>query len=458
MADNIPGQQAQEVDVASVVDPALARSADPASDLAAAALMKVFGGQPQPPAQPPAPQPTAQPPAQPPAPQPTAQPPAPPVQPPAPQPPVQPPAPPAPVSIADRYSAPDPNAQPVVPTLPEGPPEQDIRLPENTAENVGHAFAAVRAEVKKYKQMAEEFRRQVEQVRADYSTYAQRESAITEKLTAEQNRAKELEEKLGQLDLEQSPAFREKYDAPLNAVSAEIAKTLVANGYQPQQADDLARQVVLAKDVAAVSSLPGMAELPSTVQGMIMYKFNEADGLWAQRDQALAEWRSTREGLQQTATREDAVVSAQRRAELVGTGIDRVSKVAPDFIWNDPEFAEFRKTEVEKVKAWYGQAPEDQIAAAAVEGALVAPFAYRLVKGLMDKVMELQGALDAHHRIGNPRTVPYYRPPEVAAPPAPPPPPAGEQKSWTPVDTGTDPVAAASSLIADGALKKMFQQ
>ena len=418
------GQNPTETNVAGVVDPALAASANPAADLAAAALKGLFGGAPQP-------QPA-----------------------PAPAPAPEPPVPPPPVSIADRYAAPDPNAQPVVPTLPDIPPQEDIRLPENTAENVGHAFAAARAEAKKYRQMAEEFKAQVEKVRADYESYAQRESALAEKLTAEQNRAHDLEEKIGKMDLEQSPAFKAKYDAPISAIREEIAKTLVANGYQQTQADELSKQVVLAENAAAVAALPGVSELPSTVQGMLMYKFNESDGLWAQRNQALSEWRATQQGLQQTTVREDAVVSAQHRAELAATGLDRISKVVPQFIWNDPEFVKLRDTEVEKVKAWYGQAGEDQLAAAAVEGALVAPFAYRLVEGLGQKIVELQGVIDARNQLGSPRTVPYYH----GAPPPPPPPKpdnGGEGKSWQPVEAGTDPLAAAGAL-ASGALKKMF--
>ena len=454
--DSNPGETTQ-VTLPQGADPGLVGSANPAGDMAAAAISKLFGGAAPQTAEPPAPAPAAQPPAppaQPPAPAPAAQPPAPPAQPPTP---VQPPA---PATLDARYGAPDTRTQPEVPVLPDVPAETDIRLPENAPENIGHAFAAARAETRKFRQLAEQYRQEVEKVRADYSNYAQRESALAEKLRGEEAKSHDLEEKLGQLDLEQSPAFRAKYDAPLRSIQAEIAKTLVdAGGYQQQQADALAEQVVLAKDSNAVVGLEGFSELPATVQGMLMYKFNEADGLWSQRGQALESWRATREGLRQTETREGAVVSAQRRSELVSTGIDRVSKLAPQFIWNDPEFAGTRDSELEKVKAWYGQAPEDQIAAAAVEGALIAPFAYRMVQGLMDKVVELQGLLDAKRRVAAPPTVPYYRPPSVPAPAAPakPAPTDDQPKSWTPVETAADPVAAAGAIVGD-ALKGMFQK
>ena len=107
------------------------------------------------------------------------------------------------------------------------------------------------------------------------------------------------------------------------------------------------------------------------------------------------------------------------------------------------------------MKAWYGQAGEDQLAAAAVEGALVAPFAYRMIDGLARKVAELQGVIDARNRISAPATVPYFRAPAVPAPaPAPAPKPA-DPRAWSDVDTKTDPLKAAASLV-DGSLKKMF--
>lgn len=339
--------------------------------------------------------------------------------------------------------------------LPDVPAQEDLRLPETAAENVGHAFAAARAETKKFRDLAEQYRQQAEKMKADYESFAPRETAFAEKLTAEQNRSRELEERLGRLDLEQAPSFREKYDVPIKAVRDEIARTLAANGYQQQDADELAKQIVLGETAQEVAQLPGVSELPSTVQGMLMYKFSEADGLWAQRGQALAQWRTTQQGLEQTTHREDAVTAAQRRLDLVSTGLDRVAKVVPGMIWSDPEFAKFRESEVEKVKAWYGQASDDQIATAAVEGAVVAPFVYKLVDGLAKKVMELQGVIDTGHRVASPSTVPYYRPPTLPAPVAPPTAPATPE-SWSEVDAKTDPVAAASGL-AGAALKRMFQ-
>ena len=436
---------------ADSIDPRLRGSANPAADLAAGLVQGVMDrmkgvGNP-PPAEPPANQ------NPPPAPANPSPPPANPNPPPAnPNPPPapadqNPPPTPQPVSLADRYAKPDPNAQPEVPTLEPVPAQQDIRLPENTAENVGRAFAAARAETKKFRDLAESYRQQVEKVKTDYANYAHREAAIVEKLTSAENRNKELEEQIGKLDLEQSPAFRAKYDDPITQKQTDLANELVKSGVPAETAGQLAGQVITAKDINAVQEL--VAQLAPAAQGIAMIRFNEADALFAQRDQALTEWRQTRTGLEQVAAREGIIDDAQHRLDLSTYGLERVSAIVPQNLWNDPDFVAYRGEQEEKVKAWYGQASEEQIAAAAVEGALVAPYAYQIIQQLGETILHLQGQLDAKARISAPPVGSVFRQVEVQPPPAPPAKPEGDEpsKPWSQVDPGTDPVSAAAALV-----------
>ena len=113
-------------------------------------------------------------------------------------------------------------------------------------------------------------------------------------------------------------------------------------------------------------------------------------------------------------------------------------------VWNDPGFAEYRSANEAKAKAWLGQAPEPQVAAAALEGMLVAPFAYKLVEGLTAEVLKLRSALDARHRAASPTVAPYYVSPPV--PPAPPRPAAPTTPLGNPVVT---PVTAATASPVD---------
>ena len=335
------------------IDPRLRGSANPAADLAAGLVQGVMdrmkGGGNPPPAEPPANQNLNPPP----APANPNPPPANPNPPPAPENQTPPPTP-KPVSLADRYAKPDPSAPPEVPTLEPVPAQHDIRLPENTADNVGHAFAAARAETKKFRDLAESYRQQVEKVKTDYANYAQREAAITEKLTSAENRNKELEEQIGKLDLEQSPAFRAKYDDPITQKQADLADELVKSGVPAETAGQLAGQIITATDINAVQEL--VAQLAPAAQGIAMIRYNEADALFAQRDQALTEWRQTRTGLEQVATREGIIDDAQHRLDLSTYGLERVAAIVPQNLWNDPDFVAYRGEQEEKVKAWYADA------------------------------------------------------------------------------------------------------
>ena len=295
--------------------------------------------------------------------------------------------------------------------------------------------------------MAEDYRAQVEAVRKQYETYSQRENALAEKLTAAENRSHELEEEIGKLDLKRSPAFQQQYDLPLQQVQDEIAKILVDNGYQQDAAIQAANDIMMAD----ANQVPEMVrELPSVVQGMVMYKHNDADALWARRSQAIDEWRTTQTGLSEVGARADAVQSAQHRADVASAAIDRIRSLAPTMQWDAPEFVKRRDEAIEKAKAWYQTAPEDQIAAAAMEGTL-APFAYERMNALEQEVARLQQQLEASARLRNPTVTPYYPSVPIVLPPRPPTPPGQVPgQPWAaPVDNKTNPMQAAEMAVGN---------
>ena len=264
---------------------------------------------------------------------------------------------------------------------------------------------------------------------------AKRDEALKQ-LADEQGRSHSLEDQIGRLDLERSPAFREKYDVPIIAIRNELAGQFVHAGVPQDRAVKLADQVVQTQspdDVPAVVS-----ELPTAVQGMAMYKHAEVNRLFEERERELNDWRATQEGLSEVGARESVEVSARQRNELCDTGIDRLSRAVR--FWDDPAFVSYRDAQASKVKAWFAQAPRDQIAAAAVEGALVAPFAYDQIEKLQREVADLRGRYESRMRLSAPGVAPYYAP---VAPPAPPPPPPPQMQ---PEDMD-DPVRAAQRLV-----------
>ena len=270
---------------------------------------------------------------------------------------------------------------------------------------------------------------------------------LTRQLADEQNRARSLEDEIGKLDLQRSPEFVEKYDRPIAAIRDQLVEQFRKGGIAEQEANDLALRVLDSTTVDEVQN--AVAELPTALQGMAMFKFNEADGLFGQRDQALREWRETQAGLAQVAKREHPVIDAERRRSLCDTGFDRVSKVV-DF-WNDPVFVRHRTSEADKVRAWFANAPEDQVVAAAVEGALVAPFAYSQIALLQQKLAEAYHALEGRTRAGAPSVAPYYRSAPVQPPPAPSNAPSKDDIAMD------DPVAYARRML-DGTAQGMGVQ
>ena len=344
----------------------------------------------------------------------------------------------SPDGFAARFAVPSPD-NPAETPIPEVPPEQQVRLPEGAPDNVGHAFAAARAETRRYRQLAEDMRRQLEAERAERDTFSKKEADLARQLTDAQRKYSELEDKLGRIDLTQSKDFQDKYDVPLQAVQDDIAKALVDNGIRSGDAESLAREIMLADDPTSM-----MSELPAVTQGMIMYKLREANGLWAGREQALNEWRSTQAGLAEVSSRDGAVVNSQRRAELADVAFERIRPKAPTLQWDDPDYNPRRDAAIEKAKAWYQQAPDDQVAAAAMEG-FMAPFAYEVIDNLAAKVRDLQDQLAGRRQLASPPVSPYFGGSSYPAPPKRDPPP--ERVPWTPVDRTGDMNSAAMGYI-----------
>ena len=369
--------------------------------------------------------------------------------PPVPQPPVAPvatPPPPPPVSATDLVNRFSPPAAPsATAPIPDIPQEQNIQLPQNTPEHVGHAFAAARAETKQYRQLAESLKAQLEAERAKQTEFTSKETALAQQLNEANKRNADLEDKLGKLDLSQSKEFHEKYDAPLEAVQSAISSALVAAGRQQNEALDLANQILGSNNPAEL-----LSELPATTQGMIMYKLQEAANLWAARDQALNEWRTTQQGLAQVSLRENFVNDAAHRAEVAKAAIEKAKLIAPTMQWDDPSYNGRRDEAMQKALDWYQKAPEDQIAAAAMEG-FMAPFAYEVIKDLQTQVADLTNQLNGRRTLAAPPVAPYFKPPQAPAPqPAQPQtPPPGTPQAWSSAANPGDMNAAAMGLIGE---------
>jgi hypothetical protein len=343
-------------------------------------------------------------------------------------------------SLANRYG--DQAEQPDL-TLPDIPAERvDIQMPTdaNDTSAVGRAFAASRAEARQFRQLAQTLRSKLEAAYGSQTATTQKQEEMARQLAEAQAQTKALENEIGKLDLRRSPEFIQKYDMPIAGIRDQLAEEFAKHGVTPDDAMNLAVGVLDAENSEQVQEV--VSSLPPAIQGMAMYKYAEADRLFAERGQALDAWRETQAGLEQVERRETPVLTAQHRETLCNSGFDRVARVVQ--FWDDPAFQSYREREAPNVRSWFGQAPEDQVVAAAVEGALVAPFAYNQIRMLQNENAQLKQALEGRVRIAAPTVAPYFK----SAPVPPPPAPATPQPTQSDLE---NPLDFASRLIRDAA-------
>lgn len=356
---------------------------------------------------------------------------------PAPQPvqvPAVPPQPPAPtpepapqhVSLSDRYSnasAADPMA--TLEKLPELQPEQQVAAPQNMPDNANHAWAAIRAQASQYRRQAEEFRNKYNEVVDGARKFADERKAFEDRIAALEKERVSLQDDIGRMDLTRSVQFREQYDKPILEVQSDIARTLIDNGIDKEQAVRAAEQIVTS-DRDDVPQL--LSNLPTYAQGIVMVAFDKADKLYAQREHAISEWRQTQEGLDQSSTRGRVIADARHTLELANDAINLVRSLpeskgmVPAFQVTEPTFAADREQKVDQFKSWVQNAPEDQRMAAMFEG-FMAPKTYEMLDQVMRENLQLKEALASRSRLVSP-PVNSWTPPAVPTQPPPPPPQA----------------------------------
>ena len=316
-------------------------------------------------------------------------------------------------------------------------------------EQQNHSWAAMRAQSNSYRKQAEEFRNKYNQLVESTKGFQAEKTTFGEELNKRDEQIRKLQDEIGMMDLTRSPAFQEKYDAPLQDVQADIARTLVDNGYSQDRAMELAGQIMTSEH----DQVPGMIrELPVHVQGMIMVNTEKADGLWAARSKALDDWRTSAEGLAAVEARGSAMVNAQRIDQLTQKAMDIIHSMPaangqiPAYQVVDPVFVADRNAKEQQFKAWVQQAPEEQKYAAMLEG-FMAPKTYEMLENMMRENMELKQALNSRGRLASP---PVHASHSTWAPPPPPPPPRPtvQQNGYEEIEAVNPAQAVARSIMA----------
>ena len=335
---------------------------------------------------------------------------------------------------------------------PELPPVVETPEPQNMSDQQNHAFADLRAKMHQSRRMAEEFRDQFNGLVEQTKGFLDEKAAFADQLNKKDEENRQLQEDLGKLELSRSPAFKEKYDTPLEKVCTDIASALQQNGVPQDESFDRAA-AIMAADQNQLGELIG--NLPTMAQGEVLVHTREAQRLFGERDAELNEWRTSQIGAEAVATRQDAIAVAQRTAALADQAIGILRGLSPDgglppaYAVTDADLAKQRDDREAGFKDWLARAPEDVRMSAMLEG-YMAPKTYEMLRQTMIENVQLKRLLMSRGSLARPPAAPTHVAP--VAPPAPPRPPEGP-KAYSPVGDTTNAASFTEDFV-----RKSFAQ
>lgn len=166
-----------------------------------------------------------------------------------------------------------------------------------------------------------------------------------------------LEEKVGKYDLSATSAFRKKYDQPLNHKLQRAQKVLMeSEGVSETDAQSVVRRAAQMNPKDMNRYL--MDEAPS-VHAMLALMVREAQEIGLNRQEALEEWRATREAIKDSEERTQQVQSVQQLESTLGNVFTELTTIGNVFYkpsgksdmhakaWNDQ--IELRKQAVKRI-------------------------------------------------------------------------------------------------------------
>ena len=301
-----------------------------------------------------------------------------------------------------------------------------------------HRWAELRTLAKQYQQEADTRKREAEQAREEARKATEAQARLATEIEERRQREDDLVERIGKLSLAESPEFQSKYGLRVEEIKTRMAQALVKfAGVQEQDAKASADRILAANP----SDLPDMlSDLAPTVAGTVMAYVNNAAAIMEERDQELANWRSTGAAAQhEEARRSVAERTAERRAWADQAVEAAAAYGSPVYGATDPEAREEAGRISEAFKGFAQTATEEQLIRAAAEG-FAAVKVYGLVESLSAEVNELRTQLAGRVRAGNPPVFPTAGSPV----PTPPPPPPANVVAASPTDSAKDFASSAA--------------
>jgi chromosome segregation ATPase len=263
-----------------------------------------------------------------------------------------------------------------------------IPVPESISKDTkaNHAFAALKAELKRYKQ-------QVADKESEIKRLTENQTPDLEEVMRLRGKIQEYESKLGQYDLAATAEFKQRYDARMDAAVQRGVSLLVRSGQNPEEARALMQKLISLDNMSQLQD--ELADQPYALQGALMTVVTEYADVQAERQQALAKWQETRAAMDFESKRSAEIKLMENVERDVGAAIENVRK-AGNFMFALSDTDEAWNKQVEErintVRGIMRSAKPDVVASLVMEG-VTAKATRELFLAAHQRVQELQAQL-----------------------------------------------------------------
>jgi len=158
----------------------------------------------------------------------------------------------------------------------------------------------------------------------------------TAKLQEVEEKYTKTEERLGQVSLQESEAFRKRYDQPIQEARNRILQEAMRSGVFANQEDatrfvQVLFQAQTAREREDLVS-DHLASAPSVVQGAILTRLEDVQDSIRTRAQALEKWKETRNAVDETLEAERFQAESARMVSALQTAVDG-AKTSGNPVW-----------------------------------------------------------------------------------------------------------------------------
>lgn len=174
-----------------------------------------------------------------------------------------------------------------------------------------------------------------------------------EQFVAMQKKLEEYENRIGQLDITQSSAFRQKYEVPLEVARRKGLSVLLRAGVEREPAEELIGRL-LGSDVEMQEIEGLIADQPIAVQGALFSVASEYSEAAERREAAIKDWRNEQAALKASDDVEKDIVLARNVEAETSSAVQKALEAGNWLFAEVPDNPEWNKSVQERVRAVKG--------------------------------------------------------------------------------------------------------